>query len=604
MLATQTLVHDEVDGSPNWTAEGDWSGNHSNVALSGGTTPDRSFVELFMTAPYHTLGILRPGVSTMAYSRGDDAGRTPYKSAAVLDVLSGYSAVRPSEPVVFPGNGSTIALDRFIAESPDPRTTCGWGGQTVGLPLLVLLPEDATSVSATLDGPNGPVETCVLSAANTGGIEQTLLSGDDAVIVVPHRPLVAGGYTARVTTATRSVGWSFGIDPSLRNAVPVALPDTRATATSSRFDPVAPVRLADSRRALGVAARLKAGVAVRLQVAGVGGIPANTTAVAANITAIGGDDAGYLTTYPCSATAPDVSTVNFGAGETVPNAAVIPLDASGGFCIVAPTAAHLLVDVSGVFTPTGGSGYRPVSPTRLVDTRTDGTGRLSAGSTLRVQVRGRAGISADASAVALNVTAAQPAGVGYVTAHPCADDGADGLQPQPLAGGRPAEPGDRPGLGERRDLPHRRRDLDRSARRYRRRTDSPVGGPVHAPRPDPADRHALGRHPVERRQRRPAARRPGRGLGPCRRDSRRTERRGGDGQRHRHPARRRWLPGRLSLRDGGAGHLDAQLRIWSDDRQRSFRPARIGRRPVHLGVHLVPSDRRPGRGVGLTQSSG
>ncbi len=352
----------------------------------------------------------------------DDPSKSPYKAAAVLDILSGYSPRRLSSPIVFPGSGSTIALDRFIAESPDPRVSCGWGGQTVGLPLLVMLPEDAVAVGATLTGPNGPVETCVLSAANTSGVERALLDGDDAVIVIPRQPLATGGYRAKVTTAARTVEWTFGIDPSLRNAAPAALPDTQATASSSRFDPLTPTRLADSRQGLGLPGRLSPGVPVRLQVTGTAGVPANATAVAVNVTATGSSTGGYLTTYPCSATAPDVSTVNFDAGQTVPNAAMVPLDATGGFCVVSPTDAHVLVDVFGALSPNGGSGYRPLTPARLADTRTDGNGRQSAGSTLRVKVRGRGGVSQQATAVVLNVTAVQPGGVGYVTAHPCAAD--------------------------------------------------------------------------------------------------------------------------------------------------------------------------------------
>ncbi len=420
MLATQTLTHDEIDGSPHWTAEGDWAGNHSNVALSGGSTPDRDFVELFMTAPYHALGILRPGVRTMAYSRADDASRPTYRSAAVLDILSGYDYSRVSVPITFPGNGSTVALDRFKAESPDPRDSCGWKGQTVGLPLLVMFPESAAGVSAVLSGPSGPIQTCVLSAANTTGTERALLAGDNAVIVMPRQPLPTGTFTATVTTSARTVTWTFGIDPSLRNAPPPTLPDTVPTAASSRFDPLTPVRLADSRLGQGIAGTLAPGSFVRLQVTGNGGVPAGATAVAVNVTAVNAQGPGYLTVYPCTPSVPEVSTVNYDTAQVVPNAAVIPLDSSGGLCVYSPARVDVIVDAFGVLTPNGSSGYRPLAPARLADTRTDGTGRVRRGETRHVVVRGRGGISAGAAAVVLNVTAVGPGGSGYVTADPCA----------------------------------------------------------------------------------------------------------------------------------------------------------------------------------------
>lgn len=419
MIGNQVLVHDEVDGAPYWTPQGDHAGNHSNVAVSGGTTSDRQFVELFMTAPYHALGILRPGVRTVGYARYDDPSAPKYRSSASLDILSGYASTPVTEPVLFPGRDSTVALDRFIAEEPDPRKSCGWDGQIVGLPLIAMLPETPTNVTAALSGPTGDQTVCVLSSANTSGLARDLLAGDRAVIVIPRSPLATGEYSARITTAARTVTWSFRIDPSVRFATPAPLPDTRATAPASRFTALTPVRLADSRVGSGIARRLEAGQPVRLQAIGTGGVPAGATAVAVNVTAVGPDAAGYVTTYPCSDSVPEVSTVNFDAGEIVPNHAVVPLDATGGFCIVASTPVDVLVDVFGALLPGGVAGYRPLTPARLADTRATG-GRLAPGATLRVPVRGRNGVGTNATAVALNVTAVGPSGLGYVTVHPCA----------------------------------------------------------------------------------------------------------------------------------------------------------------------------------------
>lgn len=419
LLTNQVLVHDEVDGAPGWTIEGDRAGNRSNVAVSGGTTPDRQFIELFMAAPYHAIGILRPGISTVGYGRADNAAGATYRSASSLDILSSYNGRATSEPIVFPGRDSTVAIERFIAEYPDPRDPCGWSSERVGLPLIVMLPEAAGSVSASLSGPTGPLDTCVLTAANTTGLANQLLDGDNAVIVVPRVPLANGRYQASVRTSSRTVTWSFGIDTTLRNAPRAALPDTAPTAPSSRFTPLTPTRLADSRVGQGIAGRLSAGSPVRLQVTGTGGVPAGAVVASINVTAVTPSEAGYLTVYPCTASVPDVSTVNFAAGEVAPNHAVAPLDADGGLCLVSSTSTDVLIDVFGSLQPGGAAGYRPIGPTRLADTRSGWGGRLPAGGTLRLPVRGVAGVSSSAEAVVLNVTAVQPSATGYVTAHPC-----------------------------------------------------------------------------------------------------------------------------------------------------------------------------------------
>src|SRR5690606_13706850 len=64
-----------------------------------------------------------------------------------------------------------------------------------------------------------------------------------------------------------------------------------------------------------------------------------------------------------------------------------------------------------------GSDFLSRSPYRLVDTRDDR--QVAAGRTLEVQVAGKAGVPANASAAALNFTAARADGTGFLTAFPC-----------------------------------------------------------------------------------------------------------------------------------------------------------------------------------------
>jgi hypothetical protein len=63
------------------------------------------------------------------------------------------------------------------------------------------------------------------------------------------------------------------------------------------------------------------------------------------------------------------------------------------------------------------SGFQPITPVRLVDTRVGA--RVPPASIVRVHVGGQAGIPSDASAVALNVTITEAGGDGYVTVYPC-----------------------------------------------------------------------------------------------------------------------------------------------------------------------------------------
>jgi len=112
----------------------------------------------------------------------------------------------------------------------------------------------------------------------------------------------------------------------------------------------------------------------------------------------------------------------------------VALDADGRL-YVSDDADHRIrvITTDAVHAPplAGGHAYNPVTPERLLDTRTGvgaPVGKVTAGSTLALQVTG-AGVTnvpSTAVAVALNVTVTEPDADGYLTVWPCG-------QPQPLA---------------------------------------------------------------------------------------------------------------------------------------------------------------------------
>lgn len=178
-----------------------------------------------------------------------------------------------------------------------------------------------------------------------------------------------------------------------------------------------PVRLLDTRKGVGApAGQVPARSGIQVQVSGRLGIPATgVTAIVANVTVVKPAAAGYVTAYPAGTTRPNTSNLNHTTGSVIANHAVIRLGSTGAVSLWTSSRTDLLLDVSGYFTAT--SGYTPVSPARLLDTRTGSA--VSAGTSVDVVVAGRAGVPASGvRAVVLNVTAAQAAGGGYLTVHP------------------------------------------------------------------------------------------------------------------------------------------------------------------------------------------
>lgn len=428
------ITHEEVPGKPGFTVEGQKAGRNGNVAVSTAMdTPARRHIELWMTGPFHALGILRKDLATVGYGECNRADTPKWHSGATLDVLTGLGARTPqTAPILFPGDGSTTSLDRFITESPNPLDFCGWTG-SAGLPVIAMMPEVvAGPVTTSMSGPGGPVQTCTLSALNTTGSAQAILKYDNAVVAVPRTHLQPGTYTVTASTAARTVTWSFTVDPAAAQGVQ-PVPTAAPVGAPGGFEPVDPARVVDTRDAFG-ATRLDGGVAKRIQITGRGGVPAGATALTANFTVVDPAGAGYLTVWNCSGNQPVVSTVNFTAGQVTPNAATVPLDASGGLCVFSNVGTHLVVDVNGFYRPSGPAKFTPVEPYRIADTREGhGSGRLAQGDTLVLKVAGQGQVPAGASAVALNVTSTGALRSGFVTAHAC-DDGrptVSNLNPQP-----------------------------------------------------------------------------------------------------------------------------------------------------------------------------
>lgn len=83
-------------------------------------------------------------------------------------------------------------------------------------------------------------------------------------------------------------------------------------------------------------------------VAGRGSVPANASAVIANLTATNTTAWGFLAAWPAGGPQPASSNLNFLAGQTVPNLVMLRLGPGGTLSIAnGPGSADVIVDVMG-----------------------------------------------------------------------------------------------------------------------------------------------------------------------------------------------------------------------------------------------------------------
>jgi glucose/arabinose dehydrogenase len=190
-----------------------------------------------------------------------------------------------------------------------------------------------------------------------------------------------------------------------------------------RFVPLpSPQRLYDTRN-LGAKPGDKAERTVR--VAGSVGVPASgAEAVVLNVTADDAAAPGFVTVWPASGTAPQVSNINLDhVGQTRASQVIAKLGDNGAISLLTSNGAHLIVDVVGYFTaPGSGAASRsglfvPVVPRRMLDTRQGA--QPAAGSTTNLAVSGQQGVPAvGVLAIVANATIVDATAAGFLTVYP------------------------------------------------------------------------------------------------------------------------------------------------------------------------------------------
>jgi hypothetical protein len=231
---------------------------------------------------------------------------------------------------------------------------------------------------------------------------------------------------------------------------------------SGGFHSVSPTRILDTRVPIGItngplrqgdgrmltepdsARRADELVNHELQVTGMAGIPTSgASAVVLNVTASQPSNDGFLSAYPSLPRGlrnpadgarllddqssfldgyPNVSNLNFRAGQDVANLVVARIGAGGKIRFSSSAhATQIIADVVGwIDSGASRAGFVGMTPTRLADTRfgVGLGGRVQSGQTRSLVVSPAAAIPAGVDAVVLNVTADNPSDISFVTVFP------------------------------------------------------------------------------------------------------------------------------------------------------------------------------------------
>ena len=148
-----------------------------------------------------------------------------------------------------------------------------------------------------------------------------------------------------------------------------------ASGTPAGYEPLTPERILDTRHAIGAPlAPIGPGQEIVLQVTGVGGVPADATAVMLNMTSTDGTSGSFVTVYPDGETRPNASALNVQPGITTPNMITAKLGANGKVRIFNfAGSVDVLADVAGYFHPVA-------APTQVTYGQFDAAGTLQGGN--------------------------------------------------------------------------------------------------------------------------------------------------------------------------------------------------------------------------------
>lgn len=333
-----------------------------------------------------------------------------------------------------PVTPQTIAGARFHPMAPtrflDSRDGTGWSGKLfAGFPRSVQItgvngvPANATAV--------------VMNVAVTGSTANSFLTAFPAGTPAPtaaNLNFAAGETVSNLTTVKVGLGGKVSFLTALGNTDVVG--DVvgwydDGTIAGELFNPKSPDRFLDSRNGTGWSGKVVAGVPRSLQITGVGGIPANASAVVMNVTVTESSANSYLTVFPNGQGAPLAANLNFAAGQTIGNLTTVKIGAQGKVNFATGVGAtHIVADVVGWYEPTNGGRFHSlIQPTRILDDR-NGTGGfntpLNFAAPRDITVAGANGVHPDATALIANNAITGSTMPSYLTVWPTG-------QPMPLA---------------------------------------------------------------------------------------------------------------------------------------------------------------------------
>ena len=408
----------------------------------------------------HTLGLSHDGIST-TNSSGETISTNYYSGHGVWAPIMGLGYERPITQWSngeYPGATTTQDDLQVIGTYIDRINT---SESATAAAASVVGPGDSTSTHVlatggqidahTLQIEAGPVTVSVERVLPEGNLLAKMRvldpSGHVVAEAAPANPtswaldvtLPEGTESGIYTIEVESIGWTPSDNPGFSSYASIGgyVLDINATGNSGSGGPTSnprpggagdwltattPRRVLDTRQAGSLSGPVPAGRDLAIAI---DDLPADTTAVVVNLTAVAPRGNGFFSLTPCGVADDErTSSLNFEAGRNIANSVIVPVSTTGStagqICLFSSVPADALLDLTGSIGASGELSLEQLGSARLVDTR-NGTGigrRVAANVSTPISLEAMLG-SDTVGAVALNVTAVRPSSNGFLTIDDC-----------------------------------------------------------------------------------------------------------------------------------------------------------------------------------------
>lgn len=304
----------------------------SNVRTTSGTPNSRDNVEQV--------------VFTYADAGTDHFQVEVFGKSIAGDGLNAWSPVTNQQNfALFIDNAEVYQNNASYPSQTGPATTV-----QAGSPYTASIVMQNTGNTTWTEGPNNFYRLGSISAKSAFDLDgrallngQTVAPGQSGTFTLSGTaPYSAGTYPLQCQMLEENVQW-FG--------APTPLFNVTVTPKPYAFYTVTPCRVLDTRNAVGPygGPSLNPSAPRTFALRGQCGIPTTATSVSANLTAINPTGIGHLTVYPANVPTTLASTLNYKAGNTRANNAILTVDAIGQIEVVTAFPVDLVLDVNGYF---------------------------------------------------------------------------------------------------------------------------------------------------------------------------------------------------------------------------------------------------------------